>query len=194
MTTRAIIGQGWRHVRSGAFLPADRARAYATIFGAGCLLLGAAWLALYAATAMQDPSGHPVNNDFNAFWSAGRLALDGHGRLAYDLPALRLEEQIGAQPYAGQQMLPFLYPPVFLLFCLPFAALPFALAVPAFVLGGYGLYAASLRAMLPRHWPWLVPCWACSPSSPSSGCASPWPSRAPGAGRRSPPAPQVPAC
>ncbi len=155
MTTGAMIGQGWRHVRSGAFLSADRARAYATIFGAGCLLLGAAWLALYASTAMHDPSGHPVNNDFNAFWSAGRLALDGHARLAYDLPALRLEEQIGAQPDAGQQMLPFLYPPVFLLFCLPFAALPLALAVPAFVLGGYGLYAASLRAMLPRHWPWL---------------------------------------
>ena len=155
MTSAEFVGRGWRTVRSGSFLSAERARAYAMLLGGGGLAFGAAVLALYAASALHDPAGRPVNNDFNAFWSAGRLALGGHARLAYDLPALRLEEQVGAQPEAGQQMLPFLYPPVFLLFCLPFAALPFALAAPAFVLGTYGLFVASLRALLPRSWPLL---------------------------------------
>ncbi len=155
MTTAAVIARGWRSVRSGAFLPPDRARAYAMMLAAGSLALGAGWLGLSATSALHDPAGRPINNDFNAFWSAGRLALHGHARLAYDLHALLLEEQVGAQPVAGQRMLPFMYPPVFLLFCLPFAALPFLLALPVFVLGGYGVFVASIRRLLPRGWPWL---------------------------------------
>ncbi len=150
-----LAARGWRTIRSCAFLPPDRARAYAAMLAAGSLALGAGWLGLSAASALHDPAGRPINNDFNAFWSAGRLALDGHARLAYDLHALLLQEQVGAQPVAGQRMLPFMYPPVFLLFCLPFAMLPFLPALTVFVLGGYGVFVASIRRLLPSGWPWL---------------------------------------
>ncbi len=155
MIAATQFARGWRALRSGAFLPPDRARAYAMMLAAGSLALGAGWLGLSAASALHDPAGRPISNDFNAFWSAGRLALAGHARLSYDLHALLLEEQVGAQPVAGQRMLPFMYPPVFLLFCLPFATLPFLLALPAFVLGGYAVFVASIRRLLPAGWPWL---------------------------------------
>ena len=164
------------HLRKCAWLDAERARAYAAIAACGSLVLGVALLALYAASALHDPAGRPVNNDFNVFWSAGRLALGGHARLAYDLDALRLAEHVGAQPEAGQQMLPFLYPPVFLLACLPFAALPFAPAAVAFVLGGYALFVASLRPLLPRAWPLLpvlgFPGAVINAASMQNGCLS----------------------
>jgi alpha-1,2-mannosyltransferase len=65
---------------------------------------------------------NPRALDFLSFWAAGRLALDGHAALAYDAEVHRSVERLAVQVTG---LLPFPYPPAFLLVVTPFALVPY---------------------------------------------------------------------
>lgn len=86
--------------------------------------------------------------DFVSFWAAGRLAIGGHPSLAYDIHAHRAVEESVA--HMGGLM-PFPYPPPFLLLVSAFAWLPYCLSYLLWILATAGLYlAATKRFTAPR--------------------------------------------
>jgi hypothetical protein len=146
-----------RALRDAQWLGAERARAY------GWILVILMWGALtydFVSTVLghhpwrtvQGPSGKPAATDFLAFWSAGHAVLAGRTADAYNLDALSAIEHARAiMPH--DVLLAFFYPPTFLLFCLPFALLPYIAGLVAFVGTSLGLMAAGLRRILGPGWP-----------------------------------------
>jgi len=142
-------------VRQADWLTPERARGYARIIAAGGLLLVAAYAALYVAAALADPRGRSYSCDFNAYWSAAHLAVLGHPERAYDPETMLAVESLNAQPAPHGRMLPFLYPPVFLLFCLPLGALPYLAALALFLIVTTAAFCTCIAAHRPRGWPIL---------------------------------------
>jgi hypothetical protein len=70
----------------------------------------------------------PGSRDFISFWGAAKLAMAGTPALAYDGAALHAVQTEVANFDPGTGM-PFPYPPAFLLAVLPFAVLPFPVAM-----------------------------------------------------------------
>lgn len=135
------------------WLSADRARAYGNLLSAAVLLFGAAALAYILWAAPGDGPPRPLGNDFVAFWSGARMALLGHPEAAYDFGALLPLEHAAARIDSGG--FPYLYPPVWMMLCLPFAALPYTMALLAFQAVFAGLLLACLHRLLPAGWPLL---------------------------------------
>ncbi len=75
------------------------------------------------ASWIVDDKGQPTFTDFTALWGAGRLALEGSPAAAYDWTAHAdaMSQAIGRPA----QVFPFPYPPTFLAFMAPLAALPY---------------------------------------------------------------------
>jgi hypothetical protein len=84
--------------------------------------------------------------DFLSFWAAGRLALEGHAPLAYNLIAHKVVE-LTASPIQG--WLPFAYPPPFLLFVAPLAVFGLWPAFAIWVIGTSCLYLLATRKIAP---------------------------------------------
>jgi hypothetical protein len=74
-----------------------------------------------------DPTGHPIVTDFVSFWSAGKLALQGHALAAYD-PHLRHAAEIATVGHAFPDAWGWWYPPLFLFIVAALAGLPYAAA------------------------------------------------------------------
>ncbi len=113
-----------RFVRDAEWLTAGRARTYHRILAVELAILSVAWVGLAFSHGELDLSGQPIGPDFAPYWTAAKLALSGDPSAAYD-PAIlyaRERELFGGGPLGGPT--PFLYPPLFLLICLPFAMLP----------------------------------------------------------------------
>lgn len=85
---------------------------------------------------------HPGHVDFLSYWAAGRLALQGHPSAAYDLSSHRAVE-LTAVSKVG--LIPFPYPPAFLLAVVPFALFPLWLAFALWLLVSIGAYLLSIR-------------------------------------------------
>jgi hypothetical protein len=135
-----------------AWLSAERARAYAwllLIFMAAGLgydwvstILGRhPWEAAHGVTGQAGPT------DFVAFWAAGHLVWTGQTADAYRLSALSALEH-ATTVMAPDVLLAFFYPPTFLLFCLPFAALPYLAGLAVFVAVPFAGLAVPLRRIL----------------------------------------------
>ena len=142
----AFCRAGWQKLRSGRWLTADRARAYALILLAlyGVAIVG--WIAL--SSGMIDPNGKPIGTDFSSFYAAGTLALEGHSADVYNMAAHHAREQqiFGeATPYYG-----WLYPPLFLLVVTPLALLPYPLALAVWQSTTLALYLTGMAAILRR--------------------------------------------
>lgn len=88
----------------------------------------------------QKPSG----GDFISFWSAGRLVLQGHSSAAYDIAVHRAIEKV-AVPGVG--LIPFPYPPPFLIVVTPFALPPFGVAFVLWITATAALYALAVRRL-----------------------------------------------
>src|SRR5215217_7291975 len=100
-----------------------------------------------SANGTLDRLDRPLGTDFSSFWTAGRMALEGHAALAYDW-ASHWERQ--KQTHGIDMFFPWSYPPVFLLVAAAVAALPY---IPALVVWqGAALIAAlaAFRAILPQ--------------------------------------------
>jgi alpha-1,2-mannosyltransferase len=147
----------WPQFRNGAWLTADRARAYSLILLALGTLAFIGWIAL--ADGAVDRNGKPLGTDFSSFYAAGSMALEGKAAEVYNAAAhFGREQQIfGAHtPYYA-----WFYPPIFLLIAAPLALLPYPLALAVwqglsllFYLGVIG--AVMRRSAMPdavrRNW------------------------------------------
>ncbi len=134
-------------LREAPFLSAERGRAYAR------MLLGVVVLGLAAVVATShgglDAFGKPLGTDFVSFWSASWLALHGHPAAVYD-PAIHgaVERGLFGRTTAGYYA--FFYPPVFLLLCLPLAALPYLPSLALWLLATGAAYWRVVAAIAGR--------------------------------------------
>lgn len=84
--------------------------------------------------------------DFVSFWAAGQLAISGHPALAYDINAHRAIEQTVT---TLRGLMPFPYPPPFLLVVSLVAWLPYWLAYLPWIVVTSGLYLVATRTFVP---------------------------------------------
>jgi hypothetical protein len=112
----------------------------------GAAALGLATLfVICAVAAVAFAYTHAAVADFMSYWAAGRLAVQGQASAAYDIAR---HGAVEAQVAKGVGILPFSYPPPFLLFLLPFAVFPFWLAFAAWVAITAALYVIVTRRLI----------------------------------------------
>ena len=121
----------------------QRLRAYATLLA----LAHSVALAALLYEAIQG-RGEPLGSDFVSFWTAGRMALQGHAAAVYDPAAHQAAERLAFGNFPGWYA--FFYPPVFLLLCAPLGALPYFAALALWLCASFAAMAAGLRALAPR--------------------------------------------
>ena len=95
-----------------------------------------------------------VGRDFTNMWTSGRMALEGHAYRSFDLDShrLALNEQLGVLTLQN-----FSYPPSTLFLNVPFALLPYHLALCLWILFGLTLFALAARPYLPKGFAvWLA--------------------------------------
>jgi len=114
---------------------------YAIYFGIWCV----------RAEVLKVAGVFPPGGDFVVFWSAAKLTLQGNALAAYDIATLH-QLEVATVPLiaTNQAVLPWFYPPTFLLFVAPFGLLPYWLAVPVF----FGVSAAAFVWVVRRIVPW----------------------------------------
>jgi Glycosyltransferase family 87 len=110
-----------------------------------CLILPAGFFIQYLTIIFQH---QPLFPDFFALWSFGRFTFSHAPATIYD-ERLMHAFQVGLG-MPSKTVFPFLYPPSMLLALAPFGALPYALALPAWLILTFGLY---LCALAPWRWP-----------------------------------------
>jgi hypothetical protein len=134
------------------WLEGERIRVYPWLV-IGCFaLVMAVWTAL-SLPDLVDPLGKPVGNDFIAFWSAARLAVEGRPEAAYDLRTIAAMHRV-AVPAFEALVVAWHYPPTYLLVVLPLGLLPYIPAFGAFLAATVALWAGLIRGMFsdPRAW------------------------------------------
>lgn len=123
---------------------------YAVYFGIWCV----------RADVLKVEGVFPLGGDFVVFWSAAQLTLQGTPLDVYDIATLhKLEVATVPLIAANNAILPWFYPPTFLLFVLPFGLLPYWLAVPVFFGVSVGAFLSVVRRIVPWREAWL-PCVA----------------------------------
>jgi hypothetical protein len=92
----------------------------------------------------------PLGSDFLNFWAAGKLVVMGAPAQAYAPTAMRtLQLALGRDHW-----FPFISPPPMLAVVAPFGLLPYAWALPVFVVLTYFVWLAVARRLLPgASWP-----------------------------------------
>jgi hypothetical protein len=108
-------------LRSGDWLTAERARAYAWIFLIVAVAIGAGWVAL--SRGGLDPTGKQLGTDFITFYAASKLALAGHPLAPWNVAAHHAQEIALFGRDTGYAA--FFYTPPQLLICLPLALIPY---------------------------------------------------------------------
>lgn len=136
-------------LREAAWLSADRAQAYVRVLAVMLAIVTIGWVALSRNGVTV--TGFPLGSDFVSFWAASGLALDGRPEAAYD-PAAHYIVQRSAVPATDESYYAFLYPPVFLLVCLPLSALPYLWSLTIWLCVTGLAYWHCLRALLPQRW------------------------------------------
>lgn len=110
----------------------------------------------FRATVLDVPGVFDPGGDFVVFWSAAKLALVSGAAAPYDSALLgRVEFAAVPEMALGYEPLPWLYPPTFLIFVMPFGLLPYGLSTFLFLAGGAAWYGWTLCRMLPRE-AWLA--------------------------------------
>lgn len=100
-----------------------------------------------------EATGH-VGSDFQAFWGAGRLIMAGQSWSAYDVVA---EQGAQAASHTGH-FVPFVNPPPYLFLAAPLAMMPYGAAWLAWALGGWAVWFAVCRRLLPGQSLILLSC------------------------------------
>ncbi|WP_270937894.1 glycosyltransferase family 87 protein [Falsiroseomonas oryzae] len=142
---------------------AEAARARIRLYGFALLLVYVLVLAVSALTRrwLVDAQGHPVPGDFVAFWSAGRLVLEGRAADAYDW-ALHKAVQVAAIGRDFHGHFAMHNPPAFLLLVTPFALPPYAIAWQLWTLVTAAGFALALRLVVPGF---LIPALLAAPAT-----------------------------
>lgn len=98
------------------------------------------------ATAIAVNLSSPYPMDFISYWAAAKLALGRSAASAYDIAA---HHDVQAGAVAEPTLMPFPYPPPFLLLLLPFGSLPFPWSAAIWILSTLALYVAVVRRLMP---------------------------------------------
>jgi hypothetical protein len=136
------------------WLDEERIRVYSWMIVVIFAVVYVVWLGL-SLPDLVDPRGKPFGYDFMAYWSAARLALEGHPEAAF-VESLISAVQHGVVPSSPGIVFPWHYPPTFLLPLMPLGLLPYAAALAVFVAGTAALWAALVRRVLPDRRAWIV--------------------------------------
>ena len=113
---------------------------------------------LWVQWQISAPGVSKLSGDFVSFWTAGKLALQGHAAEAYTrLSHFALQLDLHHDP--GWGYLAFFYPPFFLLLCTGFALLGYFPALCVWLVTTFACYVAALRALLPKALREGVPVW-----------------------------------
>lgn len=137
------------------WLDAGRLRLYSRAALACCVLYFGIWT--LRACVLKVPGVFAPGGDFVVFWSAAKLALASGPAAPYDFALLRQVELSAVPGLAiGDGVLPWLYPPTYLLVVLPFGLLPYGLATMAFLVGGALWYAWAACHALPWRGAWVA--------------------------------------
>ena len=102
-------------------------------------------LPIVAAGAAWTVYAQKLPVDFLSYWAAGSLAAGGDPALAYDAAAHRSAE-LAVAPLTG--LLPFPYPPPFLLLVTPFALASFWTAFPLWLVATGAFYLVAARRLI----------------------------------------------
>ena len=106
------------------------------------------WVYWAATTSSFDPLvGRPLGGDFSYCWSAATLALGGEPAAVYEFARLRGVE---LAHFGVSAILPWLYPPTYLLLVLPFALLPYHAALALWLVTTLSGYLYIIRRIAPR--------------------------------------------
>lgn len=136
-----------------ARLPGKQSRAAFYLLRIGMLVALATFVSfclLWIEWQNAEPGISTISGDFVSFWTAGRLALQGHAADAYrEVPLFFQQVALHHDP-DDWAYLAFFYPPYFLLLCMGFALLPYFPAVCLWLVATCAGYAAALRAMVPK--------------------------------------------
>jgi len=148
---RMVQQAGMVHcLRRAEWLTRERAKAYCCILAVMTAPISVAWVGTAFLHNGMDFGGRPIAPDFAPYWTAAKIALSDNASAAYDpdMHYARERELFGGGPLNGST--PFVYPPLFLLICLPLAMLPYPMALAVW----FGLtcagYWRSMRAIWPR--------------------------------------------
>jgi hypothetical protein len=93
------------------------------------------------------PSGQLVFGDYVAFWSAGRLALEGRADEIYSIQAIVAMHEEAVPGLAV--VFPWRHPPTFLMIAAPLALLPFPASALLFLAASAAVFAFAARKFAP---------------------------------------------
>jgi hypothetical protein len=88
-----------------------------------------------------------IGGDFLVFWSASNMALHGHAADAYEVSKLLVALQ-STVPGLGNVPLFWAYPPIYYLFVLPLAFLPYLASYGIFLAGTFAMFFAAMRRLI----------------------------------------------
>jgi hypothetical protein len=134
------------------FLNARRMRAWCIILA--CALSIWAVLAVTEAVLGAGGPGADLGFDFTCFRAAGILAAKGLAASAYQPEAMAVVEH-AQRVFPDAHVLPFFYPPTYLLLCLPLALVPYWPALVLFLAAGFVPLVLALRRLEPLGFGWL---------------------------------------
>ena len=101
-------------------------------------------------SGIYDYKGLLIGGDYSAFWSSGRMALEGRAGDAYDLK-MQFEHLSTALNDPDAPKIAWLHPPIFFLVVTPLSAMPYTISVYCWLLMGGTLYL-SLIWHLDKSW------------------------------------------
>lgn len=143
---------------AGHWIDVARVRAYsgAVLVLFCALLLGWAW----TSKGFTDVTMARPGTDFSAFWGASHLALTQGPLQAYDVRQLTaVIAEHGTLGKGAELILPWLYPPTFLLMVLPLSLLPLTLSYLLFLAGTGFVYFRSIGVLVGAQRPWRQGLW-----------------------------------
>jgi hypothetical protein len=125
-----------------------RARLRLLAVAAAALTLAVMAAQLIGARSLLLPGGQVVFGDYLAFWSAGRLALEGRADEIYSVQAIAAAQQ---QAVPGLNVVfPWRSPPPFLMIAAPVALLPFPASAILFLAASAALFTFAARKLAPN--------------------------------------------
>lgn len=154
----STCGDAARVDAAGHWIDLARVRVYsgALLFLFCVLLLGWGWTSKGFTDVMIARPG----TDFSAFWGASYLALTQGPLQAYDVGRLTaVIAEYGTMGKGSELILPWLYPPTFLLMVLPLSLLPLALGYLLFLSGTGYVYLRSVTTLVGARTPWQQGLW-----------------------------------
>lgn len=104
-----------------------------------------------------DPHGEVRQNDFVAFWAAGRMALEGQAASAYDWSAHKVVEEL-AVGHSFDKYFGWFYPPTFLPVVVLLASLPYLIAFFTWIAFTLSAYVFVVRSIIGHRAGILLAC------------------------------------